>query len=95
MAKVYPDNTFVKSLRDRGFECRILWQEKGPRLTMIAWHECFAVSGRDGITTVIVQTYKEGGYSVFMPGSVKNDREADINAIGILIGTPEAVKDAA
>jgi hypothetical protein len=81
MAKQYPDRTLEKALRQRGFDVVCHWQMKGPPNTMIAWMEyLFASNGEVG-GGMIVQTFKEGGWSVYVAPTHKNDTETTIDAV--------------
>ena len=66
----FPDHTLETALRKRGINVQCMWQMKGPPNTEVAWMECLLV----GKTLVIVQTYKEFGWEVFIASStVDND----------------------
>lgn len=72
----YPNTVLEKALRERGVDCRCLWEHRGPKNTFIAWIVAYLVNGR----VVMVQTYKEGGWDAFTPNS-ENDVEATIKDV--------------
>jgi hypothetical protein len=73
MTKEYPNRDFQKRLTDLGIRCSLAWEEKGPKMTGIAWLSAYNVGG--GIC--IVQSYKGGGWDVFTSLPV-NDASASI-----------------
>jgi hypothetical protein len=72
--KTYPDQTFERAARDAGAWVHVLWEQPGPKDTLIAWNVAYNVNG----APVIVQTYKDGdGWNVFTC-AVTNDVQASI-----------------
>jgi hypothetical protein len=58
----YPSHVLVDALRAASFNPRLLWEERGPKDTAIAWLSCYSA----GRTVFIVETYKdENGWEVF------------------------------
>lgn len=57
-AKVYPDNTLPDACRAAGATVRLLWEERGPKNTGVAFHSCYSINGN----TCIVQTFTRGGW---------------------------------
>lgn len=88
--KVYPDHTFENAARSAGARVVVLWEEKGPKNTEIAWNTCYFVNGRPAI----VQTYKDGaGWNVFTPAET-NDIDKSVadalNRCGVPTSVPVA-----
>jgi hypothetical protein len=52
MAKTYPDRTFEKAMREKGYDVLSLWCLPGPKDTEIAWIELLLV----GVRMFLVQT---------------------------------------
>jgi hypothetical protein len=70
MTKIYPDHTLENELRERGIWAKCLWEMRGPKDTDIAWMVAYAIAG----SVVIVQTYKSGGWQVYLPSqSIRTD----------------------
>lgn len=63
MAKIYPDRTVENVARAAGAHVACLWQMKGPPGTLIAWMEAIQIHR----TVCIVQTFREGGWTVYTP----------------------------
>jgi hypothetical protein len=58
-----PDKTLQRALGDQGFSTQCMWEIPGPKNTGIAWLTCYNSNG----TVFMVQTYKEGGWQVYLP----------------------------
>jgi hypothetical protein len=79
MTKQQPDTTLQEKLREQGVSCRLQWEMRGPKDTLVAWLSCYLVNGY----LVIVETYKDNcGWEAFTPsGSIKIDETvADVIA---------------
>lgn len=63
MNKTFPDHTLENALRDKGIPYRCMWEMKGPKDTHIAWLVAYLVESR----VIIVQTFKDFGWQVFLP----------------------------
>lgn len=61
MTKQYPDRNFEKYVRAQGVDCRLMWEEKGPKNTGISWISGYHV----GQGICIVQSFKDGGWEVY------------------------------
>jgi len=82
MAKQYPNRDLEKALRERGFQVQCNWQIPGPANTGVMWMEHLYIANEDGIRgTVIVQTFKEGGWAVYVEPTHKNETQATIDAV--------------
>jgi hypothetical protein len=81
MTHRYPDNTLEKALRARGFRVQCNWQLKGPKNTEIAWIEHLVASHPDGsFGTMIVETFMDDGWSVYVVPTNRNDVDITIEA---------------
>jgi len=66
-AKIYPSRALEEELTKRDCRVRCLWQLAGPKNTGVAWIECLAIWTPGGASsTAIVQTFKEGGWDVYI-----------------------------
>ena len=61
--KIYPDRTFENAMRAKGYLPKLLWEEKGPKDTDVAWMSAYFL----GTIVVIHQTYTSGGWEVYSP----------------------------
>jgi hypothetical protein len=72
----FPNRDLEQALRQEDLTVQVMWQEKGPPNTEVAWMECLLVDGR----LVIVQTYKDGnGWQAFK--GVHGTLDQIVNAI--------------
>lgn len=83
-SKLYPDHTLENGLRDRGVSCRCLWEMKGPPSTHVAWIVAYLVEAR----VVLVQTFKDGGWDVFLP-SKEGKVEACVDQVAAYCAAPQ------
>lgn len=76
MTKVYPDHTLENAIRDRGVECRCLWELEGPKHGGIAWIVAYRINGR----VVLVQTFRLGGWDAYTGAATNkiSDTVADV-----------------
>ena len=71
---IYPSHELEDALRERGFHVVCHWEEKRPKNTAIAWmHYLFASNG-ESAGGMIVQTFREGGWSVYVEPTKHLDR---------------------
>ena len=79
---IYPSHILEDALRERGFRVICHWEIKGPKDTEIEWmHYLFASNDEGVYGGMIVQTYKENGWTVYVEPTNKNDTNATIDAV--------------
>lgn len=87
--KTYPNTELQGILTKNGFDCRTLWEMKGPPNTAIAWLSCYVVNG----CTVMVQTYTDNNgwqaYTHNASDKVKDTVEDVVSRCGLKF--PETV----
>ena len=63
MTKTYPSHVLADALRERGLDCRLMWEIPGPKNTEVAWLSCYLVQS----DICIVSTYKGGWWGAYTP----------------------------
>ncbi len=70
--------------------CKLMWEIKGPKNTMIAWMSCYAIARN----ICIVQTFKGGGWNALTPND-DGKIEATVTDVRerCLVDSPATVND--
>jgi hypothetical protein len=76
-AKVYPNQTFERAARDAGAWVHVLWEQPGPKDTVVAWNVAYNVNGGP----VIVQTYTDSSWVVFTSFDTRDQKESIADAL--------------
>jgi len=75
------DQAFEEGLRERGYGVRCMWQQPGPKDTMIEGMECIAVHHDDFAPRLfIIQSFREGGWDAFAAVSDENNVHSTLDA---------------
>lgn len=61
--RIHPDSTIADRCREAGARVRLVWEERGPKNTGVAFLTCYLIND----TLCIVSTFSRGGWDAYTP----------------------------
>lgn len=76
-----PDRTLQTRLRENGYTCLSLWTIPGPENTEVAWMTGYHVNAAGKSVIVIVQTFTNGDWQLFIGTDYITDTNTSVQAV--------------